>query len=118
VEEVSQDDFFVVPHGSQNVNFLFARPGAIVIEVFPYLFYNDALRNFTHATGIEVHPLMGVLPPGNMMMRFYSMFGWDICYNHVRWCKNYARRQAIYGDRFKLEQIIQSIQSQRPHGLN
>jgi hypothetical protein len=32
VRAVASQDFLVVPHGSQNVNFIFAKPGAVVIE--------------------------------------------------------------------------------------
>jgi hypothetical protein len=33
VNAVVQDDILIVPHGSQNTNLIFARPGTIVIEV-------------------------------------------------------------------------------------
>lgn len=110
VAPVTQADLFVVPHGSQNVVMLFARPGAIVIEVFPYLFYTTALRNYTHAADISVYSVLGNLPPGDWKLWFFSLFGWDFCFYYMRLCKNYARRQPIYADLLELEKALGVIQ--------
>ncbi|KAG0556223.1 hypothetical protein KC19_11G036200 [Ceratodon purpureus] len=111
VRSVAEDDFFVVPHGSQNVNFLFARPGAVVIEVFPYLYHTDAFRNFTHAADIDVLPLLGAKPDG-MWLRLASLLGWDGCF-HWQPCKNYVRLQPLQIDLVKLEQLIRVVQKKR-----
>ncbi|CAM6094654.1 unnamed protein product [Calypogeia fissa] len=110
VAPVTQADLFVVPHGSQNVVMLFARPGAIIIEVFPHLFHTTALRNFTHAAEVNVYSVLGLLPPGDWKLWFFSMFGWNFCYYHMRLCKNYARRQPIYADLLELERVLGVIQ--------
>jgi len=51
VREVAEEDLIVVPHGSQNVNLLFARKGAVVIEVrglsFTLTFLSSLLRSST-----------------------------------------------------------------------
>ncbi|KAL2643849.1 hypothetical protein R1flu_011436 [Riccia fluitans] len=109
VAPVTKADLFVVPHGSQNVVFLFARPGAFVIEVFPYLFYSTAFRNYTHAARLHVYSLLGLAPPGDWKLWFFSIFGWDFCFDKVRWCKNHARTQHIYADLFELERALSMI---------
>lgn len=106
VQAVVKEDILIVPHGSQNTNLIFARPGTIVIEVFPYLYYTDALRNFTHAAGLHVHAILGQRPRQNLLMWLFSLVGWDNCYYHFRWCKNYARRQPIIVDIHELEKIL------------
>lgn len=114
VRSVAEDDFFLVPHGSQNVNFLFARPGAVVIEVFPYLYYTDALRNFTYAAAIDVYTLLGVRHPESTLMPFFSMLGWAGCFNFPRHvCKNYARSQPVQIDLIQLEGLLRVVQKQR-----
>lgn len=112
VRSVAEDDFFLVPHGSQNVNFLFARPGAVVVEVFPYLYHTDAFRNFTHAAGIDVYPLLGARAAESTWMRVFSLLGWDVCFS-MMWCKNYARRQPLQIDLDQLEKLIRVVQKQR-----
>lgn len=109
VEPVTKADLFVVPHGSQNVVFLFARPGAFIIEVFPFLFYSTAFRNYTHAAQLHVYSLLGLLPPGDWQLRFFSIFGWDFCFDKLRWCKNHARGQKIYADLNELEKALSMI---------
>lgn len=112
VRTVAADDLFLVPHGSQNVNFLFARPKAVVVEVFPYLYHTDAFRNFTHAVGIDVYPLLGTRPPDSKWMRVTSLVGWDGCFS-MMWCKNYARRQPLQVDLVQLETLLRVVQKQR-----
>ncbi|XP_024517584.1 uncharacterized protein LOC9651963 [Selaginella moellendorffii] len=109
VSKVAGEEFLIVPHGSQNVNLLFAPPGARIIEVFPYLFQNDALRNYTHAAQVHVYPLLGTLPPRNFIMRFWSLLGWEMCYHWVRWCKNYSRQQPIFADIGELQSLLESF---------
>lgn len=112
VRAVAEDDLFLVPHGSQNVNFLFARPGAVVVEVFPYLYHTDAFRNFTHAAGIDVYPLLGARPDDSLWIRLLSLFGWDACFR-MMWCKNFARRQPLVIDLQQLEALLRVVQKQR-----
>jgi hypothetical protein len=111
VRSVAEDDFFLVPHGSQNVNFLFARPGAVVLEVFPYLYHTDAFRNFTHAADLDVYPLLGA-KPDNSWIRLLSLLGWDGCF-HWQPCKNYARLQPLHIDLLKLQDLIRAVQKQK-----
>lgn len=109
VQAVVRDDLLIVPHGSQNTNLIFARPGTIVIEVFPYLFYTNALRNYTNAAGLQVYAILGRFPGHNLLMWLFSLIGWDACYYHFRWCKNYARRQSIIVDTSELERLLINI---------
>ncbi|KAI5082780.1 hypothetical protein GOP47_0002523 [Adiantum capillus-veneris] len=105
VQTVVAEDLLIVPHGSQNTNLVFARPGTVVIEVFPYLYYTDALRNVTHATGLEVYAILGEKPRRDFLMWLFSLAGWDVCLT-FKWCKNYARRQPITVDIQELEKIL------------
>lgn len=108
VKAVVAEDVLIVPHGSQNTNLIFARPGTVVIEVFPYLYYTNALRNLTHATGLHVYAVLGKHSRENFLMWIFSLFGWDTCYS-FRWCKNYARRQPILVDIQELEKVLSHI---------
>ncbi|KAJ7534226.1 hypothetical protein O6H91_13G084700 [Diphasiastrum complanatum] len=118
VQKVTEGSLLLVPHGSQNVNLIFARPGAIVIEVFPFLFYNNALRNYTHAANVHIYPLLGVRPPGDILLWIFSLLGWDNCYYHVRLCKNYSRRQPIYVNLLELENFLTWIIKMVPMSLH
>lgn len=109
VQAVVEDDLLIVPHGSQNTNLIFARPGTIVIEVFPHLYYTEALRNYTHAAGLQVYAVLGHIPHNKILSRIFSLLGWDFCYHHLRWCKNYSRQQPIYVDTFELEKLLMNI---------
>lgn len=111
VRSVAEDDFFLVPHGSQNTNFLFARPGATVVEVFPYLYHTDAFRNYTYAAGLDVYPLLGSKPDG-LWIRILSLLGWDGCF-HWQPCKNYSRLQSLQVDLAKLKELIRLVQKKK-----
>eukprot|EP00250_Pteridium_aquilinum_P007099 c16892_g1_i1 orf=160-1506(+) len=108
VQAMAAEDLLIVPHGSQNTNLIFARPGTIVIEVFPYLYYTNALRNFTHAAGLQVYAILGKPLQKNPIMWIFSLVGWDVCYS-LRWCKNYAKRQPITVDIQELERVLSHI---------
>lgn len=74
-------------------------------QVFPYLYYTNALRNLTHAAGLQVYAVLGKHSQNNFLMRIFSLVGWDVCYS-LRWCKNYARQQPITVDIQELEKIL------------
>ena len=86
----------------------------VFFQVFPYLFYTDALRNLTHATGIQMFAILGKQPK-NFYMWLYSLIGWDLCYFQIRWCKNYARQQPIIVDIEELERILIQISQSYMH---
>ncbi|GBG61527.1 hypothetical protein CBR_g22324 [Chara braunii] len=109
VATVASEDFVVTPHGSHNVNFLFARPYATVIEVFPYLYHTHVFGNFIHAARLHHYEILGLLPKHSPMMWLYSLLGWDACFNRVRWCKNYARQRSVYADTAAMRRVLRSI---------
>lgn len=109
VREVAEEDLIVVPHGSQNVNLLFARKGAVVIEVFPYLYYTTALRNYTHAAQLHVYPLLGDIPKKSFFLHPLSIVGWDFCFEKFRWCKYYSRKQVVHADIEGLKKLLHQI---------
>ncbi|XP_057852338.1 uncharacterized protein LOC131062646 [Cryptomeria japonica] len=109
VREVAEEDLVIVPHGSQNVNLLFARKGAVVIEIFPYLYYTSALKNYTHAAQLHVYSLLGDMPNDSFFMRPLSLLGWDSCFK-IRWCKNYARKHFVLADIEVLKKLLGHIE--------
>lgn len=109
VREVAEEDLIVVPHGSQNVNLLFARKGAVVVEIFPYLYYTTALRNYTHAAQLHVYPLLGDIPKKNFRLHLLSIVGWDSCFEKFRWCKYYSRKQVVHADIEELKKLLHHI---------
>lgn len=112
VREVAEEDLIVVPHGSQNVNLLFARKGAVVIEVFPYLYHTTALRNYTHAAQLHVYPLLGDIPQNNLILHLLSSVGWDSCFEKFRWCKYYSRKQVVHADIEELKKLLHHIKEE------
>ncbi|CAM6097746.1 unnamed protein product [Calypogeia fissa] len=111
VRVVAEGDVFVTPHGSHNVNFLFARPGGLVLEAFPLLYYLDWFRNYVHSARLDYHELFGTWPmeqQGGMPLRmtlYGLLFGWKNCFS-TRQCMNYAKGQDVYVDLHQLERLL------------
>lgn len=107
VKVVAEADFLITPHGSHNINFLFARPEAIVFEAFPLLYYIDWFKNYVHATSVHHYELYGTWPSeeGGMPLKmrvFALLLGWKRCFS-VRQCMNYSKSQPIFVDLEQLE---------------
>lgn len=115
VKLVSEADIVLTPHGSQNANLLVVRPGSIVMEVFPLLYYIDWYGHYLHAGRVKHYELYGTWPleKGSMplRMRVYAyLFGWQRCF-FVRRCMNYGKSQKIYVDLVQLGSLLQSLTS-------
>lgn len=110
---VANADVAITPHGSHNVNFLFSRPYATVLEAFPLLYYINWFGNYVHATNINHYELHGTWPvyEGGMpfRMRMYSLlYGWKKCF-HVRKCMNYTKGQNVSVSIDHLEGLLQYL---------
>ncbi|KAL2642234.1 hypothetical protein R1flu_009821 [Riccia fluitans] len=110
---IAEADFLVTPHGSHNINFLFARPESVVMEAFPLLYYIDWFHNYVHASRVNHYELYGTWPAeqGGMplRMRIYALFvGWRYCFS-FRQCMNYAKNQKIYVDVDQLEWLLHAL---------
>eukprot|EP01018_Ginkgo_biloba_P021788 Gb_03294 [translate_table: standard] len=112
---VAEADVLLTPHGSQNVAILFSRPGAVILEVFPLLYYIDWLGNLLHAGKMYHYELYGTWTTDRLgmpfQMRLYALLvGWKRCF-FVRQCMNYGKSQKIYVDLDQLEGILHSLTS-------
>ncbi|GAQ77736.1 hypothetical protein KFL_000030150 [Klebsormidium nitens] len=105
VRAIASEDFLVVPHGPLNVNLIFAKPGAIVMEVFPYLYYTNFIGNYIHAARLTHLQVLGSGPPWSPLLWIYSWLGWDTCHS-VRACRDHARRQNIHVDTREFETML------------
>eukprot|EP00249_Psilotum_nudum_P004238 c17778_g1_i1 orf=398-1918(-) len=113
VRLVAQADVLLTPHGSQNANLLVVRPGAVVIEIFPLLYYIDWYGHYLHAGRVSHYELYGTWPfeEGNMplLMRVYALlYGWQKCFV-VRHCMNYGKSQKIYTDLKQLKSLLHAL---------
>ncbi|KAH8947219.1 hypothetical protein BDL97_11G028500 [Sphagnum fallax] len=113
VKAVANADVVITPHGSHNINFLFARPYAIVLEAFPLLYYINWFGNYLHAANIHHYELHGTWPAnkGGMpsRMRMYSLlYGWKRCF-FVRKCMNYTKGQNVFIDIDDLEGLLEYL---------
>eukprot|EP00850_Spirogloea_muscicola_P017454 SM000150S01713 [mRNA] locus=s150:94785:97430:- [translate_table: standard] len=109
VAAVASKQLVLVPHGSQNVNLLFASPHAVVIEVFPFLYHTDALLNYLRATGISYRAVLGAPPPrAARLWLAAALLGWDGCFAR-RWCKNLARSQHVHAEVHAVEAAVASL---------
>jgi hypothetical protein len=113
VKAVANADVVITPHGSHNINFLFARPYAIVLEAFPLLYYINWFGNYLHAANIHHYELHGTWPAnkGGMpsTMRLYSLlYGWKRCF-FVRKCMNYTKGQNVFIDIDDLEGLLEYL---------
>eukprot|EP01018_Ginkgo_biloba_P036520 Gb_02662 [translate_table: standard] len=70
VRLVAEVDVLLSPHGSQNVAILFARPGAVILEAFPLLYYIDWLANLLHTGGLHHYELYGTWTSEEVGMPF------------------------------------------------
>ncbi|KAH7315205.1 hypothetical protein KP509_21G039800 [Ceratopteris richardii] len=100
VKLVAEADVILTPHGSQNVNLLVVRPGALVFEVFPLLYYVNWYKHYLHAGQMNLFEVFGTWPVENVSMPFHMrlyalMYGWRECFT-VRRCMNYGKSQGIY----------------------
>lgn len=121
VRPVAEADFLITPHGSQNTGFVFARPGAVVLEVFPLYYYIDFFRNYIHAASLEHYEMWGTWGSGRRMpllMRLYGMLlGWEYCYA-VTPCMNYSKGQSVYVDLEQLEWLLKRLPRSYKNGYN
>jgi hypothetical protein len=122
VKPVAEADFLITPHGSQNTGFVFARPGAVVLEVFPLYYYIDFFRNYIHAASLEHYEMWGTWAgDGKRMplaMRLYGMIlGWEYCYA-VTPCMNYSKGQSVYVDLEQLEWLLERLPRSYKNGYN
>mgnify|MGYP000633243269 FL=1 len=114
VKLVAEADIVLTPHGSQNANLVVLRPGAIVIEVFPLLYYIDWYSHYLHAGRIRHYEVFGtwISEQGGSMplvMRLYAyLYGWQKCF-FVKKCMNYGKNQQIYVDVAYLDRLLQSL---------
>lgn len=112
VRLVADADFLVTPHGAHNLNLLAARPGAIVMEVYPYLYYSW-YGHYIHAGRLLHEELLGTWPSEKsgmpLRMRLYALiYGWQKC-AVVRHCMNYGKTQQIHVDLAQLESVLDSL---------
>ena len=79
---VAGADIIVTPHGSQHALFLFAKHGATIIEVQPFLYYdaNNILFLLRAGLGFRVYESMGMPDfSGSIVHRVFANFGWHEC---------------------------------------
>lgn len=115
VKVIATADVAVTPHGSHNINFLFARRYSTVLEAFPLLYYIDWFGNYVHAASINHYELYGtwLAEQGSMpfMMRVYAnLYGWKKCF-HTRGCMNYAKSQDVAINIGQLERVLKHLTS-------
>ena len=115
VKLIADTDVVLTPHGSHNVNFLFARRFATVLEVFPLLYYIDWFGNYVHAANLNHYELYGtwLAEQGSMpfKMRMYAnLYGWKNCFS-TRGCMNYAKNQKVAIDIDQLEWLLKQLTS-------
>lgn len=115
VRLVAEADVLLTPHGSQNVAVLFSRPFAVILEVFPVLYYIDWLGNLLHAGKVYHYELYGTWTTERLgmpfQMRLYAvLLGWKRCFS-VRGCMNYGKSQKIFVDLDQLEEILHTLTS-------
>eukprot|EP00850_Spirogloea_muscicola_P014455 SM000104S09325 [mRNA] locus=s104:124083:125362:+ [translate_table: standard] len=116
VRSVANADLILTPHGSQNVNLLFAPRGAAVVEIFPFLYHAPFLHNYLCTANVYHHELFGSWSPlgggGPLMplaLRAYALaLGWRRCF-HWRHCMNLAKRQDIFVDIPQLKHLLSSL---------
>ena len=82
IEQISDADIIITPHGSQHVLFMFAKRKAIIMEVQPFMYFNPGDIMFLRRAGIgfKLHESMG-LPhySSSMFHRLFTNFGWSEC---------------------------------------
>lgn len=115
VKVIASADFAVTPHGSHNINFLFARRYSTVLEAFPLLYYIDWFGNYVHAANVNHHELYGtwLAKQGSLpfKMRVYAnLYGWSGCFYH-RACMNYAKSQQVAIHIGQLEKLLKHLTS-------
>lgn len=115
VKVIARADLAVTPHGSHNINFLFARPYSTVLEAFPLLYYIDWFGNYVHAANINHYELYGTwLAEQRSMplkMRVYAnLYGWKQCF-YNRGCMNYAKSQDVAVNIAELERLLKRLTS-------
>jgi hypothetical protein len=115
VKVIARADLAVTPHGSHNINFLFARPYSTVLEAFPLLYYIDWFGNYVHAANINHYELYGTwLAEQSSMplkMRVYAnLYGWKQCF-YNRGCMNYAKSQDVAVNIAELERLLKRLTS-------
>jgi hypothetical protein len=97
VKIVSTADAIVTPHGSQHALFLFAKPGATIVEVQPYLYFNPEDTLFLLRSGLRfrVHESMG-LPhfTTSLTHRIFVNFGWRECMSSHA-CRGRTRKVSV-----------------------
>jgi len=112
---IATADVAVTPHGSHNINFLFARRYSTVLEAFPLLYYIDWFGNYVHAASINHYELYGtwLAEQGSMpfKMRVYAnLYGWKKCF-YKRGCMNYAKSQDVAINIGQLERVLKHLTS-------
>lgn len=115
VKVIATADLAVTPHGSHNINFLFARRYSTVLEAFPLLYYIDWFGNYIHAASINHNELYGtwLAVQGSMpfKMRVYAnLYGWKKCF-YKRGCMNYAKSQDVAINIGQLERVLKHLTS-------
>ncbi|GLJ05345.1 hypothetical protein SUGI_0016590 [Cryptomeria japonica] len=115
VRLVAEADFLLTPHGSQNVAVLFSRPNAVILEVFPLLYYVDWLGNLLRTGRMHHYELYGTWTTERLgmpfRMRLYALLvGWKRCF-YVRQCMNYGKTQKIFVDLEQLQDILHTLTS-------
>ncbi|KAJ7553400.1 hypothetical protein O6H91_06G096500 [Diphasiastrum complanatum] len=115
VKVVAEADFFLTPHGSHNINFLFARPGATLLEAFPFLYHIDWFHNNIHAARLQHHEIYGTWPIQDRMLSlrmwvYAFMYTWKTCF-FTRQCMNYSKNQPIHVDIQQLRLLLVSLKA-------
>lgn len=103
-------DVLLTPHGFQSMLMLFMPRGALVFEIYPYLYYKAAYRPLAGEIGVE-HAFVTAEPFDWWHSLLGTLFGDTATCMKYLWCRARARDSDVVLNRDGQRQLLEAIRN-------
>jgi len=100
-------DLFLTPHGFQSTGILFMKPGASLLEIFPYKYHKESYHNLSKSFDVKYHYLQNKRVTSYNRANLY-LVSQKRCMDSYK-CRRYARGDHVHVTQSDVTEIVEVI---------